>query len=128
MQDEKPTLISSQVQRGNMTKYFNTTFAPSMVTDGVVIFRTITIEEAKEFLRESCENIANPTHSNSLQAISQLLTVDVRNAKGGKVTLKVGDTVLVAQVSGLPRETREFTDEEIKAAEFEFRLVKFLGS
>jgi len=105
-------------------RFFNTTLGLSMLPDGDMSVTTITNEKAAEFLREGCQNVANPNHSNSLQAITQAIGVDVRNAQGGRVKLNQGDICLVAEISGIPRETREFTDEEIKAAKFNFRLVE----
>jgi hypothetical protein len=110
-----------------MATFFNTTFAPSMVKDGNVNFRTMTVSEAAQLLSSEFENVANPMHSNTLQAVTQLLNADVTQAKGGRVLLAQGDQVLVAQVSNIPRETREFSDEEIAAAKFDFRLVTYLG-
>lgn len=106
-------------------KYFNTTFGLSMALDGLLSVKTINEKNAADFLRqEGLANVANPTHGNSLQAISQKLGVDVRAAQGGRVTLQSGDEVLVAEIGGIPRETREFSDSEIAAATFRFRLVR----
>lgn len=103
--------------------YFNTTFAPSMVPDGTVEFRTVSVEEAAELLRGEFANAANPSHGNTLSALTRRLGVDLTQAQGGRVLLSQDDSCLVAQISGLPRETREFTDEEVAAARFDFRLV-----
>ena len=107
-----------------MKRYFNTTLGLSMLPDGVVEVTTVSEAAAAAFLQEGCENVANPDHSNSLQAITQKLGVDVREAKGGRVFLQSGDACLVAEIGGIPRETREFTDVEIGAARFKFRLVE----
>lgn len=104
-------------------RYFNTTLGLSMLPDGSVSVRTLSAKEAREWLDTPFTNAANPTHGNSLQAITQKVGVDVRDAKGGRVALRPGDQCLVAQITGIPRETREFTNEEIAAAAFEFRLV-----
>ena len=104
--------------------FFNTTLGLSMLTDGDVSVRTVSDQEAVEFLGQpDISNVANPQHGNSLQAITQKLGVDVRDAKGGRVLLASGDRCLVAEISGIPRETREFSDEEIAAATFKFRIV-----
>lgn len=96
-----------------------------MLTDGEISVRTLTDSEAAEWLRSGeYLNAANPSHGNSLQAITQKLGVDIRNAQGGRIVLTAGDECLVAQITGIPRETREFTDDEIAAARFEFRAVK----
>jgi len=107
-----------------MNKYFNTTLGLSMLPDGNISVGTLTAEEAAGWLRQEFENVANPSHANTLDAVSRHLGVDVRQAKGGRIKLTAGDGCLVAEISGVPRETREFTDAEITAATFTFRLVK----
>ena len=95
-----------------------------MLADGAFTVRTVSDSEAGEFLGAGgVANVANPTHGNSLDAISRKLGVDVRVAKGGRISLVAGDECLVAQISNIPRETREFSDEEIASARFEFRIV-----
>lgn len=107
----------------SVNRYFNTALGLSMLPDGEFSVQTITPEAAAAWLLEGHQNVANPNHSNSLQAITQKIDVDMRDAKGGRITLEPGDQCLVAQIGGIPRETREFTDEEIAAATFTFRLV-----
>ena len=108
------------------TRYFNTTLGLSMLPDGDFTVTTVSMDEAVDYLRrDGVENVANPSHGNTLQAITQKLGVDVRMAAvGRRVILNQGDACLVAQIGNIPRETREFTDEEIQAANFEFRLVE----
>jgi hypothetical protein len=106
-----------------MARYFNTTLGLSMLPDGDFAVETLSESRAAEFLNGGVENVANPQHANSLQAITQKLGVDVRESKGGRVFLKSGDECLVAEIGNIPRETREFSDEEISAATFKFRLV-----
>lgn len=108
-------------------KFFNTTLGISMLPDGEFTVITLTDGEATKYLAGDIENVANPTHANSLQAISQKLGVNVLVAKGGRVFLGAGDECLIAQVTGIPRETREYSDEEITKAEFVFRLIKVKG-
>lgn len=110
-----------------MTKYFNTAFSLSMVpfpfhADG----EQLTAEKAAEFLAGNVANVANPSHANTLDAVTKKLGVDVRNAKGGRVKLMKGDQILVAQVTfppSVPRETKEYTDEQVAQGVFEFDLV-----
>src|SRR3989344_3299513 len=92
------------------TIYFNTTLGISMIPDGEMTVRTVSPEQAAEDLRgDEVENVANPGHANTLDAVSRRLGVDVRAAKGGRVRLEAGDSCLVAEISGVPRGTREFT-------------------
>lgn len=106
-------------------RFFNTTFASSMTPDGVVEFSTLSPEKAAAWLgQEGFANAANPSHGNTLSALTRRLGIDLTAAKGGRVLLQEGDECLVSQIEGLPRETREFTDEEVAKATFSFRLVK----
>lgn len=111
-----------------MAKYFNTAFSLSMVAAPFQISgRELTEAEAAEWLRQpDVQNIANPSHANTLAAVSQKLEVDVRGASGGRVTLSPSDQLLVAQVSfppTVPRETVEYTDEQLALGRFSFVLV-----
>jgi hypothetical protein len=111
-----------------MSKFFNTTFETfelSMSPDGVYSVRTVDEAMAVGFLSAEVTNMANPTHKNTLDAISRRLGVDVRAAKGGRVCLAHGDQVLVVEIGNIPCETREFTDEELAKATFLFRIVFF---
>ncbi len=97
-----------------------------MLPDGGAEIKTLTDDEAKAWLVADFTNAANPAHGNTLQALTQKLGVDLTLAEGTKaprVYLEHGDQCLVAEVSKIPRETREFTDEEIGVATFRFRLV-----
>lgn len=113
-----------------MARYFNTTLGLSMLPDGRFFVEALTWGEARAWLCGAFENVVNPSHTNSLDAICRHLNVDGRlaekicNAKGGRVILQRGDECLVAQIENVPRETREFTDEEVKNASFAFRLVR----
>jgi hypothetical protein len=104
-------------------KFFNTALGLSMLRDGDVNIRTFALEEAIEWFDSNFTNAANPNHSNSLQALTQKTGVNLTEAEGGRILLESGDECLVAQISNIPRETREFTDEEIAAATFIFRLI-----
>ena len=112
-----------------MNRFFNTAFSLSMVSAPFALTgKELTPEEAAQWLRESdVNNVANPSHANTLAAVSQRLSVDVRNAAGGRVVLTSGDQLLVAQVSfppTVPRETTEYTDEQLALGRFSFVLVE----
>jgi hypothetical protein len=110
--------------------YFNTAFSLSMVKAPFrIVGNEFTIEQVQYWLRKDGNviNVANPTHANTLNAISQKIGIDVRDAKGGRVLMKRRDTCLVAQVSfppEVPRETKEYTDEQIALGTFSFILVE----
>lgn len=111
-------------------KYFNTTFSGAMLPTGVGLapVQELSSEKAAAFWSGGdVANVANPTHANTLAAVSQVLGVDATaNASGRKVSLQPGDECLVAELENghkLPRETRQFTDEELAlAGPIRFRL------
>lgn len=112
-----------------MNRYFNTAFSLSMVSAPFALSGTeLNPETAAKWLQEDdVSNVANPSHENTLSALTQKLGVDVTNAAGGRVTLNSGDQVLVAQVSfppSVPRETTEYSDEQLALGRFSFVLVE----
>ena len=83
-----------------MAKYFNTAFSLSMVVPPFSMSGSeLTPAEAAKWLNQEIQNVANPNHANTLDAVSKKLGADVRDAKGGRVVLNSGDECLVAQVS-----------------------------
>ena len=109
-------------------KLFNTAFSLSMVVPPFVMVGVeLTPAEAAEWLMQNdVENVANPTHSNTLDAVSKKVGIDVRVANGGRVVLGKSDECLVAQVvfpPSVPRETKEYTDEQVALGTFSFILV-----
>ena len=108
-----------------MTRYVNTALGSSMLPDGALRIHTLDADAARAWLDAApFRNVCNPMHANTLDAFSRALGRDLRVAEGGRVRLIAGDGCLVLEVSGLPRETREFRDEEVAAARFLFRLVE----
>ncbi len=111
-----------------MAKFFNTAFSLSMVVPPFTMTGSeLTPDEASKWLKQDVQNVANPTHANTLDAVSKKLGVDVLDAKGGRVVLNSGDECLVAQVTfppSVPRETKEYTDEQVALGKFSFVLVK----
>ncbi|MBI2595425.1 hypothetical protein HYW46_01675 [Candidatus Daviesbacteria bacterium] len=110
-------------------RFFNTAFSLSMVVPPFSLKGgELTAEQVGQWLREGdVQNVANPSHANTLAAVSQRLGVDVRNAAGGRVVLNPGDQVLVAQVTfppSVPRETTEYSDEQLALGKFSFVLVE----
>lgn len=111
-----------------MATYLNNALASSMLPDGVGIVRdhtrTLTVEEAREWLSlpDGFIHAGNPQHANTWHAVAKRLDIPAAGKpKGGKIILQPWDTLIVAEISGLPRETREFTDEEIGKALILFR-------
>lgn len=112
------------------TRFFNTAYSLSMHSTFPVQLDMVELsaEDAAKWLAEgNVNNVANPTHANTLDAVSKKLNVDVKStAKGGRVILTSGDHMLVAQVTfppSVPRETKEYTDEQVALGKFTFVLV-----
>lgn len=111
-----------------MAEFFNTAFSLSMIAPPCDLqVEELSDVEARAFLAgQGVANVANPNHANTLSALSQKLGNDVRDAKGGRVALASGDAMLVGQVvfpSDVPRETTEYTDEQLAKGKFSFLLV-----
>lgn len=111
-----------------MAKYFNTAYSLSMhkfpfQTNGV----ELSAAEAAAWLQDGdVSNVANPNHANTLAALTQKLGLSVMDAKGGRVVLEPGDQLLVGQVSfpaDVPRETMEYSDEQLAKGRFSFGLI-----
>lgn len=70
----------------------------------------------------------NPSHGNTVAAVRRKLGITLPvPERAEKIQLQPGDTLLVVTVHGLPRETREFSDEEIDRAEFSLALWTVAG-
>ena len=110
-----------------MATYLNNALADSMLPDGVGLRppRTISPAQAGEILTQGFVHSGNPGHGNTWHAAAKLCGMpEIGEAKGGRVTLAAGDVLLVAGIRGLPRETREFSDEEIAQATIVFRYFE----
>lgn len=106
-------------------RYVNTALSSRMLPDGDLRVGSLSSAAASAWLQSGpFHNLCNPTHGNTLDAFSRVLNVDLRAAAGGQIRLAAGDACLVLEVSNLPRETREFQDDEIASATFAFRLVE----
>lgn len=109
-----------------MSQLFVNNSAPTgLFPDGLVRLQTLTVEEAKNLLANSdFVHGGNPDHWPTWHAIAAAIGNEkLKEAKGGRLALKEGDKIFVAEVTGLPRETREFTPEEIAKAKFRLRLA-----
>ena len=108
-----------------MAVYLNNALASSMIPDGIGLrpARPITAMEVVDVLRQGFTHAGNPSHAPTWRAVAVHLGLpEAGEAKGGHVRLLNGDVLVVAEVSGLPRETREFTEEEIASAKINFRF------
>ena len=69
---------------------------------------------------------ANPSHAATFEALKERFGIELPiPLKPPVVKLKDGDTLIILQVSGLPRLTdrHEYTSEEVSAATFTFGKV-----
>ncbi|GIW59311.1 MAG: hypothetical protein KatS3mg087_0377 [Patescibacteria group bacterium] len=110
------------------TTFIGLAIADSMFpAECAVSRRQLTVEEVRD-LAQQAVSCCNPTHANSLVALRTKHGVEVAvPEKAPRVSLGIGDSVIVMSVRGLPRETREFTDEEISSATFAFGLWTVTG-
>lgn len=90
--------------------------------NGKVAFEQLPIDTISVDGLISC---ANPSHKTSLDALKARYGIEIPvPEKAPKVSLsEIGDAVIVLQIAGLPRETREFTAEEVAKATFS--AIKF---
>lgn len=105
--------------------YVNNSAPTGLFPDGLVRLQTLNVEEAKNLLTGTeFVHGGNPDHWPTWNALAAFLGEPrLKEAKGGRLALKEGDRIFVAEVTGLPRETREFTPEEIAKAKFRLRLA-----
>lgn len=106
-----------------MKKFFGFALSSSMFDGNCVIKREmLKIEEVKEVEKEliSC---LNPSHKATIDAMKEKYGINVPIPEvAPKVSLMIGDSLIVMGVRGLPRLTdrHEYTSDEISAATFEF--------
>ena len=107
--------------------YIGLALSAQMVSGtGRLAFEQVPIDQIKVDGLVSC---ANPSHKASLEALKTRYGIDIPvSDKAPKVSLvNVGDAIIVLQITGLPRETREFTTEEVAKAGFsamKFTIVR----
>lgn len=124
--------ISNITSSSNHTTYFGFALADSMFQGDCAIRRTSLTAEQVRTLAEAGEltPCLNPSHAATIAAMRQRFGIDVVIPEvPPKVSLGVGDSVLVMGVRGLPRLTdrHEYTEEEIARATFSFSEYKVVG-
>jgi len=110
-----------------MTRYFGFAFSASMLPSGLVNLRKqdLTVEQVREMI-PSCEMCLNPFHRATVDAACSRFDLPISIPdRPARISLGVGDSVVVMQVRGLPRlqDRREYTDEEIENANFSFMEI-----
>ena len=110
--------------------YFGFALADSMFQGDCDIRRkSLTADEVKAMAGELTPCL-NPSHAATIAAMRQRFGIDVVIPEvPPKVSLGVGDSVVVMGVRGLPRLTdrHEYTEEEIARATFSFSEYKVVG-
>ena len=113
-----------------MKKYFGFALADSMFAGDCTIQRTaLTAEEVKAMAGELTPCL-NPSHRATIDAMRSRFGIDVEiPAQPPRVSVGIGDSVIVMGVRGLPRLTdrHEYTEEEIASATFSFSEYKVVG-
>lgn len=111
-------------------KYFGFALADSMFAGNCTIERkALTAEEVKAMAGEFTPCL-NPSHKATIDAMRARFGIDVEiPAQPPRVSVGVGDSVVVMGVRGLPRLTdrHEYTEEEIASATFSFSEYKVVG-
>ena len=114
-----------------MEKFFGFALADSMfIGDCVINRRSLKVEEASDLIAQGVESCCNPSHKATTDAMTARYGIKVSIPEvPPRVSLAIGDSVIVMGVRGLPRLTdrHEYTKEEIAAATFlftEYTVVK----
>jgi len=106
--------------------YFGFALADSMfVGDCTIERRVLLIEEVRELVVQGVESCCNTSHLATIEAMKLRFGIDVPIPElPPRVSLEVGDSVVVMGVRGLPRLTNrhEYTPEEIAQASFSFAM------
>jgi hypothetical protein len=113
-----------------MTKFFGFALADSMFSGDCAIQRKVlTADEVKAMAGELTPCL-NPSHQATIDAMRSRFGIDVAIPETPpRVSLGVGDSVVVMGVRGLPRLTdrHEYTEEEIAQATFSFSEYTVVG-
>ena len=108
-----------------MTKYFGFALADSMFNgDYTIVRKALTADEVKAMVKELTPCL-NPSHKATIDAMQARFGIEVEiPEQPPRVSVGIGDSVVVMGVRGLPRLTdrHEYTEEEIAAATFSFSM------
>lgn len=84
---------------------------------------SLSVEEVKELVAQGVESCCNPSHLATIEAMRSRFGIEVAIPESPpRVSLGLGDSVIVMGVRGLPRLTdrHEYTKEEVASATFTF--------
>jgi hypothetical protein len=125
---------TSAVKTAAMKTIVNNAISDSMFAflkgETLLTRRPLTPQEARAIIDSGVETAFNPSHANTARAVERKTGVRIPIAgKPARVSLGIGDRLLVVSLAGsLPRETREFTDDELDRVNFVFSLWTVLGT
>ncbi|GIW78273.1 MAG: hypothetical protein KatS3mg105_0080 [Gemmatales bacterium] len=107
-----------------MPTYIALAISDSMFPAGTFRKKAITANDVKSIIdNEEVVSCVNPSHRSTIDALKQRYGLEIPvPEKPAKITLRKNDNLIVCTVLGLPRETREFSQEEIERASFTFSL------
>ncbi|MBI5004433.1 hypothetical protein HZC00_05070 [Candidatus Kaiserbacteria bacterium] len=106
------------------TTYFGFALADSMFAgDFLIRRRKLSVGEVTERVAAGVEPALNPSHAATIAAMRSRYGLDVPiPTTPPRVSVGVGDSIIVMGVRGLPRLTdrHEYTEDEVAQATFEF--------
>ena len=107
-----------------MKTYFGFALADSMFGGDCLIMRhTLSVEQVRTRVAQGIESCCNPSHRATIDAMRARFGIEIKIPEiPPRVSLSLGDAVIVMGVRGLPRLTdrHEYTEDEIAKASFVF--------
>ena len=111
-----------------MKVYLANAFSLAMLPEnfsGSIEVRSMPAEEVVDFLRGT-EFVSCVGHDSTAQILSEKLRLPVE-CRRVSISLKLGDTLIVAQLMGERKEVRDMSREEIEAYPVQFFLVRIVS-
>jgi len=110
--------------------YFGFAIGDSMFPqNGTIIKKSLEVLEAKKIIKTGVIPCLNPSHLPTISAMRERFKINVEIPESPpKISLEVGDKIIVMGVQGLPRLTdrHEYNHDEIEKATFSFSLYQSL--
>jgi len=111
--------------------FFGFALADSMFNgDCTIRRRKLPVDQVAERVAAGVESCCNPSHAATIAAMRAKFNLDVSiPTTPPRVSVGVGDSIIVMGVRGLPRLTdrHEYTNEEVANATFEFSEYTVIG-
>ncbi len=106
------------------TTYIGLAIGDSMFDlNAAISRRPLSVEEVRQ-LSKTAVSCCNASHANTLAALQAKHSIEISTVGAPKVSLRVGDSIIVLSVRGLPRleGTAQYNDEQIANATFAFGI------